>query len=183
MTFFRLSTRDNCMIALCASVIAVMAQIVIPLPMGIPITLQTFAVALTAVVLGEKKGALAVLVYLLLGTIGLPVFHGFTGGLQAFVSPTAGFLLSFPVMAWLIGRGAIHCKSNKLKYILGFVTGILLNHIAGFAVFQILTGCTITAAFAACILPFLPTTILQAILSSIIGVRIRRQLNSMSVNS
>ena len=182
MIFFRLSTRDYCMIALCTSVIAVMAQIVIPLPMGIPITLQTFAVALTAVILGEKKGTLAVLVYLLLGAIGLPVFHSFTGGLQAFVSPTAGFLLSFPVMAWHIGHGAVHCKSNKSKYILGFVTGILLNHIAGLAIFQILTGCTVAAAFIACVLPFLPTTIIQAVLASLVGVQIRRQLNSMSIN-
>ena len=176
MTFFRLSTRDNCMIALCAAVIAIMAQIVIPLPMGIPITLQTFAVALSAVVLGKKKGTIAVLIYLLTGAIGLPVFHNFTGGLQAFVSPTAGFLLSFPVMAWHIGHGTMFYKSNRLKYWLGFLTGILLNHIAGLAIFQILTGCTLPAAFTACVLPFLPTTIIQAVLASVIGIRIRRQL-------
>ena len=181
MTIFGLSKRDNCMIALCASLTAIMAQIVIPLPLGVPITLQTFAIVLTAVVLGAKRGTFAVFVYLLLGAAGLPVFHGFTGGIHAFLRPTGGFLLSFPITAWFIGHSTAYYKSDKLKYWSGFITGIFFNHLIGLLLFQLLTGCTLSAAIAACVLPFLPTTVIQTGLASMIGLRIRQQLNSLPI--
>ena len=65
--------------ALCTAVMVIMAQISIPMPMGVPMTMQTFAVTLAAVVLGAKKGALSAFVYILLGAVGLPVLAGFTG--------------------------------------------------------------------------------------------------------
>ncbi len=63
-----------------AAVLAVLSQISIPLPSGIPVTLQTFAVALCGYALGWKRGLLATAVYVALGLVGLPVFSGFSGG-------------------------------------------------------------------------------------------------------
>ncbi|MDY5627951.1 MAG: biotin transporter BioY, partial [Clostridia bacterium] len=73
-------TKDIIFIGLFAAILCVCAQISIPTPFGIPFTLQTFAVALCGYILGAKKGALTVLVYILLGTVGLPVFSGFGAG-------------------------------------------------------------------------------------------------------
>lgn len=101
----KISVQDICCIALMAAVTVVMAQISIPMPMGVPMTMQTFAVTLAGVILGSKRGGLSILVYVLLGAIGLPVFAGFSGGIQNLVGPTGGFLISFPIMAWLIGVG------------------------------------------------------------------------------
>ena len=69
----KFSVRDICYAGLFAAVIAVMAQISIPMPLGVPMTMQTFAITLAAVVLGSKLSAIASLVYLALGAVGVPV--------------------------------------------------------------------------------------------------------------
>ena len=94
----KFSVRDICYAGLFAAVIAVMAQISIPMPLGVPMTMQTFAITLAAVVLGSKLSAIATLVYLLLGAVGVPVLANFSGGIDKFVGPTGGFLISFPIM-------------------------------------------------------------------------------------
>ena len=93
----KFSVRDICYAGLFAAVIAVMAQISIPMPLGVPMTMQTFAITLAAVVLGSKLSAIATLVYLLLGAVGVPVLANFSGGIDKFVGPTGGFLISFPI--------------------------------------------------------------------------------------
>jgi biotin transport system substrate-specific component len=86
--------------------IALSAQVVIPLPFTpVPITLQTFAVLLTGALLGSRLGALAVVAYLVEGASGLPFFRGGNGGwLYLALSPTAGYLLAYPLAAFLTGR-------------------------------------------------------------------------------
>ena len=93
----KFSVRDICYAGLFAAVIAVMAQISIPMPLGVPMTMQTFAITLAAVVLGSKLSAIASLVYLALGAVGVPVLANFSGGFDKFVGPTGGFLISFTV--------------------------------------------------------------------------------------
>lgn len=86
-------TQDMAYIALFAVVMAVCAWIVIP--MVVPFTLQTFAVFLAVGVLGGKRGTFAILLYLLLGIIGIPVFSGFTGGIGVLLGNTGGYLVGF----------------------------------------------------------------------------------------
>ena len=85
--------------------VALSAQVVIPLPFTpVPITLQTFAVLLTGALLGSRLGALALVAYLVEGALGLPFFRGGNGGwLYLVVSPTAGYLLAYPLAAFLTG--------------------------------------------------------------------------------
>ena len=101
-----ISVRELCGISIFTAVIAVCAQVVIPMPYGVPMTLQTFAVPLAGVILGTKNGALSALIYVLLGITGLPVFAGFTGGIGIVFGRTGGFILSFPLMALTAGIGA-----------------------------------------------------------------------------
>lgn len=77
------------MVGVFAAVLAVLSQISFPLPSGIPVTLQTFAVALCGYALGCKRGTLAVLVYIVLGAVGLPVFANFSGGFGSLVGLAA----------------------------------------------------------------------------------------------
>ena len=100
-----LHIRDLCIIGLFTAVIVIMAQIVIPMPFGVPFTMQTFAITLAGIVLGSKNGAIASIIYVMLGAIGLPVFANFTGGWQSIAGPTGGFILSFPILAYLTGLG------------------------------------------------------------------------------
>ena len=162
----KLSIQDLTMIALCTAVIAVMAQISIPMPMGVPMTMQTFAITLVAVILGTKKGTIAALAYLLLGAVGAPVFAGFTGGFQYFVDPTGGFLLSFPLMAFAIGHGAEHFHSSRWSFVLWLVLGTVINYVIGVLFFCLITKSGVMVGITACVLPFIPTAIIKAVLAS-----------------
>lgn len=99
------TTTDLALIATFAALIAV-CSVSAALPIGIngvPVTLQVFAVFLAGAVLGMKRGFLAVLLYLAVGMAGLPIFAGGTSGIAPFSGPTAGYLVSFPIAAALIG--------------------------------------------------------------------------------
>ena len=80
-------------IGLFAVVIAICSWISIPTV--VPFTLQTFAVFLAVAVLGGKRGTLAVIVYVLLGAVGLPVFSGFKGGIGVLLNTTGGYIIGF----------------------------------------------------------------------------------------
>ncbi len=182
MTDSKLSLQDLTMIALCTAVIAVMAQISIPMPMGVPMTMQTFAITLAAVILGAKKGAVAALAYLLLGAVGAPVFAGFTGGFQYFVDPTGGFLLSFPLMAFAIGYGAERFHRSKWSYILWLVLGTVINYVIGVLFFCLITKSPVVTGITACVLPFIPTAVIKAVLASVMGFKIRERLVRLAWN-
>ena len=91
--------QELCIIGLTTALICVIAPFSFPMPLGVPMTLQSFIIALMAIILGSKRGATATLIYILLGAFGLPVFSNFTGGWQCLIGPTGGFILSFPIMA------------------------------------------------------------------------------------
>jgi len=87
-----------------ALIIALSAQIAIPLPFSpVPITGQTFSVLLTGALLGSKRGSLAVITYLAEGAIGFPVFAGGKAGILNFLGPTGGYLIGFIVAAFITG--------------------------------------------------------------------------------
>lgn len=167
-------TQKLCAVGLCTAIIAILAQISIPLPFGVPFTLQTFAIILTAIILGARNGAIAATVYVLLGAIGLPIFHNFTAGFQVLLGPTGGFLFSFPLLAYLVGLGRE--RGSRGLQLLLLSLGVICNHIFGVLFFCIVTGGTLLAALTACVLPFLPTTILQAILAYLLGSKIYKRM-------
>ena len=172
----KFSTKDICSVALFTAVIVIMAQISIPMPMGVPMTMQTFAITLAAVVLGAKLSTFSTLIYLLLGAVGVPVLAGFSGGLDKFVGPTGGFLISFPLMAFIIGFGVEHRKAFKGAYVTALVIGTISNYVVGVIMFCILTKSPVMTGITACVVPFIPTAILKAILASVLGFEIRKRL-------
>lgn len=100
-----LSTKDLALTALFVAVMAVCSWISIPAT--VPFTLQTFGVFISIGLLGGKRGTLAILIYLLLGAIGLPVFSGFTGGIGHLLGPTGGYIIGFifsALLMWLAER-------------------------------------------------------------------------------
>ena len=168
----KFSVRDICYAGLFAAVIAVMAQISIPMPLGVPMTMQTFAITLAAVVLGSKLSAIATLVYLLLGAVGVPVLANFSGGIDKFVGPTGGFLISFPIMAYIIGLGVEH----RDAFPVAVVVGTVVNYIVGVILFVIVAHSTVSVAVSACVLPFIPTAIIKAVLACVLGLNIRKRI-------
>src|SRR3989338_3067524 len=100
--------------ALFAAFTAAVAWFRIPLPFTpVPITLQTLAVLLSGAMLGPYYGALSMIIYLALGAIGLPVFAGGSSGIGALLGPTGGYLLSYPIAAFVIGKMLEKKKLSK----------------------------------------------------------------------
>lgn len=175
------TVKNMCYVGLFTAVIAIMAQISIPMPLGVPMTMQTFAITLAAIILGAKLSTISSLIYILLGAIGLPVLAGFSGGISKFVGPTGGFLISFPIMAFIIGYAVDHRSAFKGAFVIGLIAGTVVNYIVGIAMFCILTQSSVAVGFTACVLPFIPTAIIKAILAALIGFPIRKRLKVMGL--
>ncbi len=136
-----------------AAVLAVLSQISVPMPTGVPVTLQTFAVALCGYLLGPALGTLAVGVYLALGAVGVPVFAGFSGGFGAFLGMTGGFLWGFLPMAFLCGLGLRTGKKYAALLLGG--AGLAVCHLAGLLQFSLVSSMSFATAFLAASAPFI----------------------------
>jgi len=169
-----LSVREICCIAIFTALIAVLSPLAIPMPYGVPMTLQSFIIPFSAVVLGAKRGVIATIAYVLLGAMGLPIFSNFGGGLAWLVGPTGGFLLGFPVYACLAGWGADRGRRTILAA--GLFVGVILFYTGGMVHFSLVTGRSLAEAFAIAVLPFLPTEALKLALVWILGQNIRTAL-------
>ena len=160
--------------ALCTAIIAVCSLISIPLPSGIPITMQTFAVSLSGFILGKKKGAVAVLVYIILGSFGLPVFSGFRGGLSVLTGITGGFLSGFIVTSFLCGLST-QTDKKALKILL-IVSGVIFLHLIGCIQFSLLTSSSLLYAFITVSAPFIAKDIISVIIAQLIYNKIKLHL-------
>jgi len=169
-----LSVRDICHMGVFTAIITVCAQLSIPMPYGVPMSLQTFAIPLAGVVLGAKKGILSTLIYVLLGAIGIPVFAGFTGGLGIVIGPTGGFILSFPIMALTAGIG--EAKSGKIWLLFWLTLGAVINYLCGMLIFSLVMSSGLKTAFAVCVLPFFPMDIVKIVLVVVWGRMIKQML-------
>lgn len=156
----KVKTVDLVLIALFAAIIAVLSQIQIPMPTGVPATLQTFAVALCGYYLGVKKGAASVLTYVLLGVVGVPVFAGFKGGFACLGSFTGGFIYGFIAMAVLCG---LKMKNKPLKIVMG-IAGVLTLHFFGVLHYTLLTPNDFIRSFVLVSLPYLPKDFISVVL-------------------
>ena len=178
-TSCRFSTRDLVLAGMFAAVLTVISQISIPMPSGVPLTIQVFGVALVGSVLGWKLGTFAVLTYILLGAVGLPVFSNFHGGFGVLAGVTGGYICSWPVMSVLCG---IRPKtSNRTLNIAIRITAAL----AGLCIVEVIGGLQwavlveampLTAIFLYSITAFVPKDIALTIAAVLLGSRIRKIL-------
>lgn len=157
-----------------AALLAVLSQISIPLPTGIPVTLQTFAVALCGFALGPGLGAAAVGVYLALGAVGVPVFAGFSGGIGSFVGMTGGYLWAFLPMAFLCGLGARQ-KNRALALTVGFL-GLVVCHLCGSFQFALVSAVSPWNAFLLASAPYLLKDAASLVVAYLAAAAILRSL-------
>ena len=147
-----LKSRLIARIALCTALIAVSAQISFPLPSGIPVTLQTFAIAFAAAFLGAKYGLVSVVCYLLLGACGVPVFAGWKGGFGVLVGVTGGYLTGFLPFAVLVGLSG---RARLPLAALLCTMGLAVCHLFGILQFHFVAGTPFLAAFLKASAPYL----------------------------
>ena len=163
----KLSTYDLVLCALCAAVTCILAPLSVPLAGEVPISLATFAVLLSGILLGGKLGALSQIIYVLLGSVGVPVFAGWTGGIGITLGMTGGYIIGYIPMAFVAGFLYYRLGRNSTgprKYFVMFVSMVLATvilYIRGTAWFMAQTKMTLAASMAACVIPFLPGDLLK----------------------
>ena len=156
-------------------ILVILSQFVIVLPaVGVPITLQTFAVALIGYILGWKKGGVVILIYILLGAVGIPVFAGFGGGLSTLLGKGGGFIFGFIFLSTLCGKGYMS-KSRITVYGYSFL-GLLICHLLGIIWYMVLTGLTFKGAFILVSTPFLVKDMISIVVAYIISKRVKKHL-------
>lgn len=161
--------------AFCAALIAVLAQIVIPIPL-IPITGQTLAVGLVVTILGLKYGTLSVLLYIALGTIGLPVFQSFTGGLGILFGPTGGYIFGFIFAALIIGLYLQTFGVTLTHAIIANLLSMVVTLAFGATWLKVMNDLSWEAAILGGVLTFIVVGIIKAILAAWLGVLVRQRL-------
>lgn len=129
---------------------------IISIPIGeVPVTLQTFAVCLSAALLGWKRGTLSVLIYILLGAVGVPVFAGMKGGVGVLAGPTGGYIIGFLLTAFIIGFAAQRWERKALPLTLAMILGVLLCCTVGTIWFMVITKMHLGESLLLCVVPFL----------------------------
>ncbi|RUL56868.1 MULTISPECIES: biotin transporter BioY [Lysinibacillus] len=164
--------------AFSAAIIAVLAQISIPLPLGVPITGQTLAIGLIVTILGTKYGTLSVLLYILLGAAGLPVFSQFSGGLGILVGPTGGYIIGFLVQAFLMGLYMDKLGTTYAHAIIANLFGMVITLAFGTTWLKIVADLSWTAAFMGGVAPFILVGVLKAVAAAWLGIMVRNRLET-----
>ena len=162
-----------------AAVLAVISQISLPMPSGVPITIQVFGIALVGTVLGWKMGFFATVVYILLGAVGLPVFANFRGGIQVLVGMSGGYILAWPVMAVLSGiRPKTENKTRNLAVmIILSIIGLMIVEFAGaFQWSRLTSDMSLSAIIAYSFVAFIPKDVIITVVAVVIGNQMRKPL-------
>ena len=156
-----------------AALLAVCAWISIPLG-DVAVTLQTFGVALALLLLGGKWGSLTVIIYLLLGAVGLPVFSGFRGGIGALAGVTGGFLWGFLLM------GLVYWGLEKLGKLPALLAGLLVCYGCGCGWFYLYSGGGLGLILLRCVIPFLIPDAVKLWLAFSLSRRLKKVINTPS---
>ncbi|HBI84904.1 MAG TPA: biotin transporter BioY [Ruminococcus sp.] len=173
-------TVDLAYIAIGAALIAVCAWISIPLT--VPFTFQTFGVFFVLSALGGKRGTCSILVYILLGAVGIPVFSGFASGIGVLLGNTGGYILGF-LLSGLLYTGITRLFGNKLlPEIIALLLGLVLCYAFGTAWFMFVytraNGAVgLGTVLSWCVLPFVLPDLIKLALARTIAGRIRPLLD------
>ena len=170
------SVQKMAIIALMTAVLCILAPISIPVFISpVPISLGVLAVYLTAYVLSPLEASFSVIIFILLGTFGLPVFSGYSGGLSKLVGPTGGYIIGFLFTVY-ISSLFIHMKKGIIFDVIGMITGLALCYILGTIWFSYQQGKGFIASLLLCVVPFLIGDAVKIIVAVILGTQLNKRL-------
>ncbi|NLI90223.1 MAG: biotin transporter BioY [Epulopiscium sp.] len=166
--------KDLILASIFSSLMCIFTLVHLPLPTPVPFTLQFFGVAITGGLLGGTLGAISMIIYIMLGVIGLPVFSGMKGGIQVLVGPTGGYIIGF-IMSTFITGYLLHnfvykISNNKLKFISTFLVitlGLTVSYLIGTIQLKFVMQLTYLQAISAGVLPFIALDLLKVLLATI----------------
>ena len=176
-----LSARELSIIAFFSAITAVLAQISIPIPFTpVPISFGLVAVYISGILLKPHHAVYSQICYLALGTMGIPVFSGFRGGPGVLFGPTGGYLLVYPVIAWIVAMSLNSEKSRQaerkqskgivfLKSSIAICIAHIILYLGGTTWLSVTTGNSFYASLVLAVFPFIPMDILK-ILFCVFGI-------------
>ena len=170
----RVHIRRMARIGLCAALLCVCAWIAIPA--AVPFTMQSFAVLLVAALLPAADGVIAVLIYLCMGAVGLPVFSAMQGGVGVLLGPTGGFLFGF-VLAAACMVPIKRCMRGFGSTALCMALSQVVCYLSGTLWFSVQGGTGLLASVPLCVLPYLLPDAMKLLLAAWFSVRLKGAIN------
>lgn len=162
---------------LMTAVICLLAPFSLRIPISpVPISLGFLAIYFVVSVLGLKLGTLSVVIYILLGLAGLPVFTGFTGGPGQLFGPTGGYIIGYIFMAPICGFFVDKWEEKLLPCFLGMILGSVVCYLFGTLWLAYQASYTFPQALAAGVLPFIPADLVKLVAATAIGHQLRKRL-------
>ena len=161
-----------------SGLLAIISPLQIILPFSpVPITLQVVGMVLSGSILGSKLGFLSVLIYTILGLVGLPIFAGFKSGVPTLIGPTGGYIIGFIVAAYIIGK-LIEIKDEPgLAYMLfANIIGLIILYTIGTLQLSFVYTHSIPKAIVAGVLPYIIPDLIKIFFSSILVIQVRKIL-------
>lgn len=155
---------------LCIALLAVASSISIPLG-PVPFTLQTLVLAMLPIALGGRDAVVTVALYLVLGSLGLPVFSGFSGGIASLVGPTGGFLVGTASAALILG---VERMPERAREALAVTSILLISYLLGTLQLMALMNLDIVGALTIAVLPFIVPDIVKLVVGVQVGRIVRR---------
>lgn len=174
-----MKTRDLVLVGMFAAVLAVISQISLPMPSGVPITIQVFGIALVGAVLGWKRGFLATVVYILIGAVGVPVFANFRGGLEVLTGMSGGYILAWPVMALLCGirpKQANKTVNLAIMIVLAVIGLMIVEFVGAYQWSRLSNDMGLGAIIVYSFVAFIPKDTVITVLAVILGDQVRKPL-------
>ena len=168
-------------VILCALFVALIAICSwISVPSAVPFTLQTFAVFLTAGLLGTKRSIITIVCYILIGSIGVPVFANFQAGFGVVTGPLGGYIIGFIFTALITGKFG----SKTIPAAVGMVLGLIACYAFGTVWFTYiytgaLTGAGLVSSLSMCVIPFIIPDIIKITLAVILTQRLKKHINKV----
>ena len=158
----------------------------ISIPAAVPFTLQTFGVFMAVEVLGGKRGTMAVLVYILMGAVGIPVFAGFQGGIGVIFNTTGGYIVGFLCSALIMWAAESLFGKKPLVRLLSMAAGLIACYALGTIWFMVVYGRTTGAVglmtvLGWCVIPFIIPDLVKIGLAYVISRKIRGVMAGMGI--
>ncbi len=174
-------TKEMAITALMGAVICVMGPLSLAIPVSpVPISLVNLAIYFSCYILGMKKGAISVLLYLMIGFVGMPVFAGFTAGAGKLLGPTGGYLVGYVFIALVCGWFFEHSRGRWMEFA-GMVFGTLCCYLFGTLWLAHQAGMGFQAALAAGVIPFIPGDLVKILIAWILAPMLVKRLRAAGV--
>ena len=168
-----------------AAVLTAITCVLAPISISIgpvPISIGVFCIFLIGAMLPSHLAVLSTLVYILIGTVGIPVFSNYEGGFQKLIGPTGGFLFSYPFMVLIISFSVVlFKKKNIISLVVGMIISLIVMYAFGTAWFVISTGNDVKTALITCVTPFILVDLAKLVCATAFSLAISKALSKAHI--